>query len=49
MVCAFFIVYSLVVMSGIVACCVGMLVTMPIGIAAMMYAYETIFGREQTR
>jgi uncharacterized protein DUF4339 len=46
---AFFIVYSLVVVSGILACCVGILVTMPIGIAAMLFAYETIFGRLQAR
>jgi hypothetical protein len=44
----FFIVYSLVVMSGVIACFVGILVTMPIGIAAMLYAYETIFGKSQT-
>jgi hypothetical protein len=46
---AFLIVYSLVVAGGLIACCVGMLVTMPIGIAAMLYAYETIFGRTQNR
>jgi hypothetical protein len=45
----FLIVYSLVVVAGILACFVGMLVTMPIGIAAMLYAYETIFGESQTR
>jgi hypothetical protein len=45
----FFIVYSLVVVAGIIACCVGILVTMPIGIAAMLYAYENIFGESQTR
>jgi len=44
----FFIVYSLVVVSGVIACLVGILVTMPIGIAAMLYAYETIFGKSQT-
>ena len=44
----FFIVYSLVVVSGVIACLVGMLVTMPIGIAAMLYAYETIFGKSKT-
>jgi hypothetical protein len=45
---AFFIVYSLVVAAGVLACCVGILVTMPIGIAAMLYAYETIFGKSKT-
>jgi len=44
----FFIVYSLVVVSGVIACLVGILVTMPIGIAAMLYAYETIFGKSKT-
>jgi hypothetical protein len=32
---------------GLLACCVGVLVTAPIQVAAMMYAYETLFsGRE---
>lgn len=29
---------------GLLACCVGLLFTFPIGIAALMIAYETIFG-----
>ena len=29
--------------AGLLACCVGVLFTLPVGIAAMMYAYETIF------
>ena len=45
---AFLIVYGLVVMAGLIACCIGILVTMPIGLAAWMYAYETIFSRPQT-
>jgi len=30
-------------LAGLLACCFGVLFTMPVGIAAMMYAYETIF------
>ena len=33
---------------GLLACCVGVLFTIPIGIAALMYAYETIFSPSQT-
>ncbi len=33
---------------GVLACCIGALFTAPIGIAATMYAYETIFSRPQT-
>jgi hypothetical protein len=29
-------------------CCVGMLFTIPIGLGALMYAYETIFSQPQT-
>jgi hypothetical protein len=46
---AFFIVYGLVVLAGVIACCIGILVTIPIGLGAWMYAYETIFSRPQTR
>ncbi len=35
---------GLVSVLGLLLCCVGMLVTMPIGLAALMYAYETIFS-----
>jgi hypothetical protein len=45
---AFFIVYGLVVLAGVIACCIGILVTIPIGLGAWMYAYETIFSRPQT-
>jgi hypothetical protein len=45
---AFLLVYGLLAMAGIIACCIGILVTMPIGIAALMYAYETIFSKRQT-
>jgi hypothetical protein len=41
---AFFIVYGLLAVSGIVACCIGIFVTMPIGFATLMYAYEDIFS-----
>ena len=29
---------------GLIACCVGVLFTAPIGYGALMYAYETIFS-----
>ena len=35
-------------MVGVLACCVGVLFTIPIGIGALMYAYETIFSPSQT-
>jgi uncharacterized membrane protein len=40
----FLIVYGLLAVSGIIACGIGILVTMPIGIAALMYAYEGVFS-----
>jgi hypothetical protein len=46
---AFVIVYALLAMCGIIACCVGIFVTMPIGFAALVYAYEIIFGESQNR
>jgi hypothetical protein len=45
---AFLLVYGLLSVVGIVACCIGIFVTLPIGIAALMYAYETIFSPSQT-
>jgi len=46
----FLIVYVLLVMAGILACCVGVLVTAAIGMAGFAHAYETIFGEPpQTR
>jgi hypothetical protein len=45
---AFMIVYGLVVVAGLIACCIGILVTTAIGLGAWMYAYETIFSRPQT-
>jgi hypothetical protein len=44
---AFLLVYGLLSMAGIIACCVGIFVTLSIGIAALMYAYETIFSPPQ--
>ena len=38
------IVIGLVNLSGALACCVGLLFTIPIGFAALMYAYETLFS-----
>jgi uncharacterized membrane protein len=35
---------SLLNVAGICACCVGVFFTIPIGIAALMFAYETIFS-----
>lgn len=41
---------GLINLGGFLLCCVGLLFSMPLGIAAMMYAYETIFAapRPQT-
>jgi membrane-anchored glycerophosphoryl diester phosphodiesterase (GDPDase) len=39
---------GLVSVSGLLLCCVGVLFTAPIGVAALMYAYETIFSPSQT-
>lgn len=35
-------------LAGMLACCVGALFTAPLGIAAQMHAYETIFAEGQT-
>ncbi|HTA95609.1 MAG TPA: glycerophosphoryl diester phosphodiesterase membrane domain-containing protein [Verrucomicrobiae bacterium] len=43
------VVIGLLNLAGVCACCVGLLFAAPIGIAATMYAYETIFGESQTR
>ena len=40
-------VFGLVAMIGIIACGIGILVTMPVGTIALMYAYETIFGAQK--
>jgi uncharacterized membrane protein len=39
---------SLLNLVGVCLCCVGVLFTFPIGIAALMFAYETIFAEGQT-
>jgi hypothetical protein len=41
---AFLLVCGLVAAAGIIGCFIGILVTMPISFAALMYAYETIFN-----
>ncbi len=41
---AFFLVVGLLAVCGVIACCVGVFVTAPISLVAMMYAYEDIFG-----
>ena len=38
---------GLVNMAGFLFCCIGVLFSMPLGVAAMMYAYETIFSELQ--
>jgi len=35
-------------LAGFCLCCVGLIVTVPIGLAALMYAYETIFGAKKS-
>lgn len=40
---------GLVNVVGVLVCCVGVLVTMPVGFAALMYAYETIFSGDGPR
>ncbi|MBC8094890.1 MAG: DUF4339 domain-containing protein [Akkermansiaceae bacterium] len=42
---AMVIVVGLINIGGILLCCVGVLITAPLTIAAMMYVYEEIFGR----
>lgn len=42
----FLLVIGLLGASGIIACCVGYLVTMPVALMAIAYAYETIFVRK---
>lgn len=38
---------GLVGVLGLLGCCIGMIFTLPIGIAAMMFAYETIFSAKR--
>ena len=39
---------AVVSLAGLIACCVGVLVTAPVAIIAMAYAYEDIFSRRTT-
>ena len=41
---ALFIVAGLISALGVIACCIGVFATVPIGIAAILYAYEDICG-----
>ena len=38
---------GLVSLLGIFGCCIGVVFTAPIGLAALMFAYETIFGAQK--
>ena len=40
---------SLLNVVGVLLCCIGALFTMPIGLGALMYAYETIFSSAETQ
>ncbi|MGA3163068.1 MAG: protein kinase [Verrucomicrobiota bacterium] len=40
----FIIILGLINLAGLLACFVGLLITVPLSLAAMMYAYEDIFG-----
>jgi hypothetical protein len=44
----FLIVCALVALAGLIACCIGIFVSVAIVQAAMMYAYEDIFGAQNT-
>jgi uncharacterized membrane protein len=44
----FLLVSILVALAGLLACCVGVFVSMAIVGAALMYAYEDIFGAQNT-
>jgi uncharacterized membrane protein len=43
-----FVLMGLLNLAGMLACCVGVLFTVPIGLGAWMYAYETIFSPPKT-
>jgi hypothetical protein len=45
MIFALFIVCGLVNVLGLLACCVGLVVSIPVSLGALMYAYEDIFSR----
>jgi len=44
----FLIVCALVTLAGVLVCCVGVFVAVAIVEAALMYAYEDIFGTQRT-
>ena len=35
-------------LAGFLACCIGILFTLPVSFAALMYAYETLFGPKES-
>jgi len=43
------IVIALINVVGIMLCCVGMFLSFPLCIAAMMYAYETLFSTREAQ
>ncbi|HUJ72706.1 MAG TPA: GYF domain-containing protein [Verrucomicrobiae bacterium] len=43
---ALFLVSGVIACLGFVACCIGIFITLPIGIAAVLYAYEDILGAQ---
>ncbi len=45
----FLIVYGLLIAVGVIACLIGIVVTMPIAIAALMYGYESVFSNTSRR
>ena len=44
-----FVVVGLLNIAGVLLCCIGILITIPIGLGAMMYAYETIFSSAEAQ
>jgi uncharacterized membrane protein len=44
-----FVVVGLLNIAGVLLCCIGVLITIPIGLGAMMYAYETIFSSAEAQ
>jgi len=48
MVFGFMLVMGLLAAAGLIACCIGVLVSMPVGMLAIALGYETIFRRKNT-
>ncbi len=44
-----FVLVGLLNLLGVLLCCIGLLFTMPIGLGALMYAYETIFSSAEAQ